>query len=511
MLLLPDSFRAYIDHFNENDEETVVQYIDNASAWSWLGNNMPLFECPNHELEETYYYRWWVYRKHLKQTPDGFIITEFHPTVPWAGEHNSINCAVGHHLNDGRWLRNRADFLKDYIRFWFHGGGNPRAYSCWIADAVWNYCKVAGDFTLAIELLPEFITNYAQWEQSNLNGSGLFWSYDDRDAMESSVSGSGLRPTLNVYMYADALAIAKIARLAGDSKSELLFKEKAALLKRLVQEKLWDAKDEFFKVIPLITTQDKVRTWDFGEMDPNHNVREQIGFIPWYFNLPDQGYEVAWKQLLDSEGMYAPYGPTTTEQRHPRFMFRHDQHECLWNGPSWPFATSQTLTAMANLLNHYTQQEVNNNDYFNLLNMYAKSHYRIKDDETRVSWLDENLDPFTGEWLSRRILEDWNWREDKGGRERGKDYNHSTFTDLIITGLVGLRPREDNVLEVHPLVPEELWDYFCLDRVDYRGKMITIVYDKTGERYGKGTGLSIYIDGVVVGHSERFVRIEVQL
>jgi hypothetical protein len=82
---------------------------------------------------------------------------------------------------------------------------------------------------------------------------------------------------------------------------------------------------------------------------------------------------------------------------------------------------------------------------------------------------------------------------------------------LIITGLVGLRPREDNVLEVHPLVPEELWDYFCLDRVDYRGKMITIVYDKTGERYGKGTGLSIYIDGVVVGHSERFVRIEVQL
>jgi len=28
---------------------------------------------------------------------------------------------------------------------------------------------------------------------------------------------------------------------------------------------------------------------------------------------------------------------------------------------------------------------------------------------------------------------------DKGGVERGKDYNHSTFCDLIITGLVGLR------------------------------------------------------------------------
>ena len=26
---------------------------------------------------------------------------------------------------------------------------------------------------------------------------------------------------------------------------------------------------------------------------------------------------------------------------------------------------------------------------------------------------------------------------DKGGKERGKDYNHSTFCDLIINGLIG--------------------------------------------------------------------------
>jgi hypothetical protein len=36
-------------------------------------------------------------------------------------------------------------------------------------------------------------------------------------------------------------------------------------------------------------------------------TREAVGFIPWYFNMPDSGYEVAWKQLMDSEGFLDPF------------------------------------------------------------------------------------------------------------------------------------------------------------------------------------------------------------
>jgi hypothetical protein len=53
---------------------------------SWLENNIPLFECPDKELEEVYYFRWWIFRKHIKETNEGFIITEFHSDVPWAGK-----------------------------------------------------------------------------------------------------------------------------------------------------------------------------------------------------------------------------------------------------------------------------------------------------------------------------------------------------------------------------------------------------------------------------------------
>jgi hypothetical protein len=495
MILNSEKFKHYFDRFSRNDEETVIQYVDNRSAWAWMKDQMPYFECPDKELEETYYFRWWVYRKHIKQTPKGFIITEFHPDVYWAGKYNSINCAAGHHLNEGRWLKNREEFLTDYILFWLRKGGSPRSYSTWLADAIWNYCSVVGDFSLAVELLPDLAKNYAEWENSNLNGSGLFWSYDDRDAMEISISGSGLRPTLNSYLYADAIAIAKIAALAGKKDTEDKFSGKAAILKKLVQERLWDEDAEFFKVIPLEHAKAPVPDWNFKTINPDHNVREQIGFIPWYFNLPDKGYEAAWKQLMDEEGFYAPFGPTTAERRHPSFMF-HYGHECLWNGPSWPFATAQTLTALANLLNNYEQSFAGKQDYFDTLKTYAKCHYRTKSDGGKVSWIDENIDPFTGRWLSRDILENWDWKQEKGGYERGKDYNHSTFCDLIITGLMGLRVEDGKDITVNPLVPDGLWDYFCLDNVPVRGKIITILYDRTGEKYGKGKGLHVFADGV---------------
>ena len=74
-------------------------------------------------------------------------------------------------------------------------------------------------------------------------------------------------------------------------------------------------------------------------------MRELHGFTPWYFNLPDPTIRVAWKQLMDPQGFFAPFGPTTAEQRHPGFKLAYAGHECQWNGPSWPYATAVTLTA----------------------------------------------------------------------------------------------------------------------------------------------------------------------
>ena len=92
-VLDPAMIGSYIDRFNMQDKELYVQHISNGQAKEFLSGNIPLFECPDKNIEEIYYFRWWTFRKHLKKTPDGFIVTEFLPDVPWAGKHNGIQRA----------------------------------------------------------------------------------------------------------------------------------------------------------------------------------------------------------------------------------------------------------------------------------------------------------------------------------------------------------------------------------------------------------------------------------
>jgi hypothetical protein len=158
---------------------------------------------------------------------------------------------------------------------------------------------------------------------------------------------------------------------------------------------------------------------------------------------------------------------------------------------------------MANLLNHGTQDAVGKKDYFDILKIYTKSHRLKREDGTVVPWIDENLNPFTGDWIARTLLR----QRKQNPPERGKDYNHSTYCDLIITGLVGLRPRADNTVEVNPLLPEKTWEYFCLDAVPYHGRTLTIVWDESGRRYGKGAGLRVLADGKQMAFSKNLSRV----
>ena len=137
----------------------------------------------------------------------------------------------------------------------------------------------------------------------------------------------------------------------------------------------------------------------------------------------------------------------------------------------------------------YKQCIVNDSVYFHLLELYVQSqYYRGR------PYIGEYLDEKTGYWL-------------KGDEERSRYYNHSTFCDLIITGLIGLRPRQDNIVEINPLIPQNKWDWFCLDRVSYHGKIVTILWDKTGTKYNRGKGFKIFVNGKMIASSETLKKI----
>lgn len=482
LTLKADNFKHYVDYFNQMEDENIVQAIPNAQSWEWMKKNIPLFECPQQNFEEIFYYRWWTLRKHIKKTPVGYAFTEFLVDRSYADNYNLIACALGHHLSEGRWLHDQQ-YLDDDVKVWYRGNdGKPmkklHGFSSWATAAIYNRYLVNKDKKFLLDLLPDLESDYTVWEQEKKLKSGLFWQTDVKDGMEETISGGrrekNERPTINSYMFGNATALSKMAALNNDHVNASLYKQKADTLKQLIQQRLWNANSSFFEVRK--------------EKDTMANVKEAIGYIPWYFNLPDAGYETAWANLINKNTFCAPFGLTTADRSHPQFR-THGCCKCEWDGAVWPFATSQTLTAMANLMNNYRQTVVADSNYFDLLETYVESqYYRGR------PYVGEYLDEKTGYWL-------------KGDEERSRYYNHSTFNDLIITGLVGLRPREDNKIEINPLLPAGKWDWFCLDNVLYHGKLITIIWDKTGLKYKKGKGLQVFANGKKIAGAGELERV----
>ena len=478
-----DDYKHYVDYFNTMEPETIVQAIPNAQSWEWMTQNIPLFDCPDRGFEEMWYFRWWTLRKHIRQTPVGYAMTEFLVPRSYADQYNLIASGVGHHIHESRWLRDTI-YLDQIMNTWYKGNeGNPMKkianYSSWMAHSLWGRYLVDGRKDWIVSMLPSLEWEYNHWETTHTREGGLYWQADVQDAMEETISGGRkkkyLRPSINAYMYGNAMAIGNICRLAGFASKAQAYFDKATDLQEKVHQKLWNDEHQFFET---------------HRIDSSANVREAIGFMPWYTHMAkdEAKYSVAWLQASDPQGFSAPYGQTTAERRHPLFR-THGVGKCEWDGAVWPFATSQTLTALANFANDYQSSHLSlltshlsiDSLYFAELEKYMQSqHMRGK------PYIGEYLDETTGYWL-------------KGDQERSRYYNHSTWNDLIITGLVGLRPRADNTLEVNPLLPKGKWDYFCLDNVPYHGHNLTILYDKDGSHYHAGKGLRIYVNGVLKG------------
>ncbi|BCM89945.1 beta-L-arabinobiosidase [Abditibacteriota bacterium] len=496
-------YKHFVDEFNAAVPEDVANAIPNAKSWEWMTRNVPFFDCPDEEFLRAYYYRWWVFRRHLKHPDSGYTMSEFILPVNWATSQNAIGCAAGHDVMDGRWLRD-SRAMDDWLRFWYQGeNGHMRgallSYSTWLGSAAYQRYLVDGRRDFLVSLLPGMIEEFEGQAKAHATNDELLWQYDVRDGMEESITGSrtqkNKRATINSYQYGIARAISATARLAGKPELAGYYHQKAARIKELVQAKLWDKNEGFFKV------------WQ--EDGALSDARELHGFVPWYFELPDQnaGYEVAWKQFSDVQGFKAPFGLTTAEQRHPAFAINYKGHDCQWNGPVWPFGTSQTLTAAANVLNDYPQTVLSKEDYFVALQTYTKSFKSKLPDGRTISWVDEDQDPFTGAWIAREVKV----LQKDADPSRGAQYKHSTYADLIINGLVGLRPRPDATVEINPLLPANTWDYFCLDAVPYHGHSLTILWDKTGKHYGKGQGLRVFTNGKLLGASDSLSRLQVVL
>ncbi len=474
------------------DHAALLRGLDDPS---WFERQIPFLEVPDAAIQSVYYYRWQTYHEHLVYTGPqyGWLASEFLAPVSYGAPYGGVVAAAGHHIREGRWLRDPR-YVRNVIDYWLNGPGifpKPQndsvnattadwahEYSFWAASAVWDQYLAAVDAAFTAGELAPLVSQYRGWDVQFNAALGLYWQVPVWDATEFSASsyessdpyhgGAGYRPTINAYQYGDARAIANIARLAGDGATASDFDGRASALQAAVEARLWDPDRQFFYGIAR----------DGNPSGALTSSREAMGFIPWMFDMPRASDSVAFRQLLDPDGFAAAYGPTTAERRSQWFMYQANDGCCRWDGPSWPFATSQILTAAANLLLDYPpQNDFSASDYVNLLHGYAITQFK-----NGAPYVAEAHQPDSDSWMY-------------DGQNHSEAYNHSAYVDHVISGLIGVRARPDGAVTIAPLAPPS-WDYFALENAPYHGHDLTVLRDRTGARYGRGAGLRVYVDGV---------------
>jgi len=496
---------------------------------AWFLQNIPFFEIDDPEIEQVYYYRWMLYRGHIREIgSQGTTVTEFLDNVSWARQpYTDLNDSASFHLMEGRWLRDPR-VVNDLIDHLYSGGGNDRHFSESIAAATEGVTLVTGDSSAALRHLDTMQHVYNLWDDHFDRVRNLYWIEPLHDATEYTIasidaSGAGFtdhpsldrnrngfsggeayRPSINSYQFANAMAIARLSALAGKPDVSADYTARAERIRTAVLDQLWNPvfhhfTDRFQRSTPFVHVGDFIRG------------RELVGYVPYTFELPPRDsvstarYSSSWRHVLSPSELAGPHGLRTVEPTYPRYMkqYRYDditgQPECQWNGPSWPFQTSQTLTGLANVLNDYQQSDITAEDYLRLLRQYTHQHFLSLDHLD----LQEDYDADTGKPIV--------------GLPRSHHYNHSTYIDLVLSGLLGVRARSDGILELNPLLPfkaaagERDIRFFAVQDVPYHGRQIGIFYDREGTRYNFGRGIAIFIDGTLAYGPSPLSHIRVKL
>lgn len=377
---------------------------------------------------------------------------------------------------------------------------------------------VDGDLDALSPHLSAMTTIYDQWDDHYDASKGLYWVEPLYDATEYTIAsidasggadgfsgGQAFRPSINSYMYANARAIADLAAATGDAATAATYAARADALRGNFTASLWNATLEHF-VDRYYANGTYSTYWDFIR------GRELVGLTPWAWDVvpaDDDGannYTQAWAHatstddLLTAAGLLGTVEPSYEyHMRQYRYDSASGRKECQWNGPVWPFQTTSVLTGLANLLDHYPAQSViTAADYVALLRAYASLHRDVDADATGATLnIVEDYYPGNGSALVRLA--------------RSPHYFHSGFADLVLGGLVGVRPRADGYLEVNPLLADDdsvAW--FRAEGITYHGHDVAVQWDADGSHFG-AQGLVVEIDGARANASTTLTRLVTSL
>lgn len=494
---LPDSFLSTTAILNHSS------YIQGYDDSQWYLDNIPFVDFPDPTIQEIYYYRTSVLKRHLVYAHQGhgWVFTEFIQPVPWASKFQSIPDSAPHQILEARWLRD-PQYINDVIQLYTRGGLEAIAgvtYTHYLQDSFLEAAQATGDLAFLQSQINGMIKMYRLFDSTRDNTTGLYHRTPLLDAQEFSLPGyvvggpnggsvdvwnsfqnnfstiwlgpETYRPSFNTYMVSNARAIATVATLSANQSLASSWNTTASQLLQGMQATLWNQDIQFWIDVVQGTNLPVVG-------------RQLIGLYPYRFGIGTEDmYIPGIENSLNEHGFISEFGPTTLEQSSPYFTAdKNITYCCLWNGQSWSFSTCVYLGTLARLARENRSTVVTPEFFQDTFMTYTRTHY----DHGQPAIFESHY-PTKDAWSGYT-------------RNHSEHYLHSTYVDNVFTNLLGIVPSLSDTFEMRPLIPWN-WTSFAVENLPYHGNLLSFLWDANGSAYtsfNHTPGLSIYANGVLL-------------
>lgn len=516
---LPQAQAEYTRIAAQSPQQAYQQHVASYNRW-WV-DNVPYLDTPEQNITKSLFYRWWVLRFNFLDANVPGNDYQFPVAIEGVlGYNNAIVLTTGMFLDDLKYLRDPSYAYGSWLSAGETAGGgkytdNPgspenwsNSYAQYITAAAWRSMQLHGGPRALAAKLARYGSGDVDGVLAayDLNHNGLI-EYDwaamtgnDADAVSFDWAAKHgeirMDRTESAYVYANAQAAAQAAQLAGDSATAQRMQATAQRIRQAVLDVLWQDHSDSADSVGLHGELLKHRQAKGPRLpvdwkETNNYYPFSVGLMPKQ-GEPDYDPKYARALRLFADAAHYPLFPFYTANQ-VDLQARGSGADSGSNNFSTINATV-AFRLFGEALRDYPSPFLSARSYRKLLYWNAWAPYIDGD----------NRYPDQNEFWARGSAGD-------GGKIGYRSWIHHTqlgatnFT--MIEDAMGLRPRNDDRIELYPI--DIGWDHFAADNLRYRDRNLSIVWDRDGRHYNgrAAQGYSVYLDGTLAFRVDRLAHV----
>lgn len=552
---LPGSTAEYEARYTGDLVDPVASYRDSVTEYNrWWVENIPYVETPEHNIDKTVVYRWWLARFNSLDANMPGNTFQYPTSIEGVlGYNNQIVLTSGMFINDTKWLRNPDLAYGTWVSagqtakkgesgyYYYHDNpGDPanwnHSYTQYITKAGWDSYKVHGGPSSLAEALGDYGSddvngllnsetepddNDNQNDNENYLIDWSWWSMTGNDADAVSFSEPGRsgqrmdRADGSANMWANANASAQAYQAAADAETDPAKKDELQSKADAMQETADNIQQAVLKELWNPDTKLIQHKWlsdgAFAKYKENNNYYPySVGLIP---SEGEEGYQEDYEEALRlfADADEFPIFPFFTANQ-------ADKEELGFPGSNNFSIINATplLQIYSAGIRDYNADEhgyITNETFKKLLYWVAFAHYQGGDNnypDQNEFWNMDNddVDDLNGDGVVNNVDKNMDASLD-GGKITYRSWIHHTQLGTtnwtVIEDVAGMVPREDAKIELNPIaIPG--WEHFTVNNLSYHGQDLSIVWNNDGT-YNAPKGYTLYLAGKPVFTSDRLAHL----